>query len=181
MVVLGHSAGGALALWLASEAEAVATRKPEADDGALLQGDAEDPCMVPCLTVALAPVADLVAGHEQRLSDEGDAIELYMKGAPRDIPDAYAKASPAARLPVGVPAVVAIGADDDTVPPAMARAYCERAAAAGCEVDHLEILGADHFAVADAAHTAWHRIFDAMCKRLNAKTGSQASPALRQT
>jgi acetyl esterase/lipase len=89
-----------------------------------------------------------------------------MKGTPDEIPAAYASASPIALLPTSVPAVVAIGTKDVNVPPPMVRAYCEAARAAGCPVDHLEIDGADHFAVANSTHAAWHRIYQAMCARL---------------
>lgn len=103
IVVLGHSAGGTLALFVSALSESVDPLIPTAT-----------------LTVALAPVADLVKGHEQRLSDDGDAIEKYMGGTPEEIPEEYTKASPVTLLPTTVPAVVAIGSADDTVPPAMA-------------------------------------------------------------
>ena len=60
VTVIGHSAGGSLALWLGAKAKSV----------------------VPRLVVGVAAVADLREGYHARLSDEGDAIELYMKCTP---------------------------------------------------------------------------------------------------
>jgi acetyl esterase/lipase len=104
MVVVGHSAGGTLALWTD---HAIWSHPP---------GNAVPP---PALIVGLAPVSDLVGGHEQRLSDDGDAIEQYMGGTPDTCPDDYAAASPLAHLPLRAPTIVAIGSDDENVPPAM--------------------------------------------------------------
>ena len=52
-LLLGHSAGGCLALWAAHQRPGM-------------------------LVLAAAPVADLVKGYEMKVSDEGDAVELYM-------------------------------------------------------------------------------------------------------
>ncbi|HWG99022.1 MAG TPA: alpha/beta hydrolase fold domain-containing protein, partial [Pilimelia sp.] len=72
-VVVGHSAGGHLALWLA----ATAPRR--------LRG-----------VLALAPVADLAAAHELDL--DGGAVAALLGGGPADVPDRYAAADPAARV-----------------------------------------------------------------------------------
>ena len=60
-MILGHSAGGHLALMMA----AVAERKP-------------------WLTIAQAPIADIVAADHAKLSDGGDACLLYTSPSPRD-------------------------------------------------------------------------------------------------
>jgi alpha-beta hydrolase superfamily lysophospholipase len=60
VVILGHSAGGTLALWMACKS--------------LMLGDA-----VPIsLCVAVAPIGNLEEGHRRKLSDDGDAIDLYV-------------------------------------------------------------------------------------------------------
>lgn len=64
VVVLGHSAGGTLALW--------ATSKMRQLTGV----------MTISLCVAVAPIGDLVEGHSRKLSDDGDAISLYMGCCP---------------------------------------------------------------------------------------------------
>jgi acetyl esterase/lipase len=64
VVILGHSAGGTLALWVCMNGRNQALS--EAFIGARL------------FCVAVAPIGDLEAGHSRRLSDDGDAIPLYM-------------------------------------------------------------------------------------------------------
>merc|ERR1712203_1133090 len=102
LIVLGHSAGGCLALWA----------------GHQLASMTNPPCRI-AFVIAAAPVADLMKGHEMRVSDEGNAVELYMKCKP----DAdgglleYQKASPAALLPLSFPLLVVQGDSDADVPP----------------------------------------------------------------
>lgn len=69
--------------------------------------DAEIP--TPTVVVAIAPITDLEAGYDQKLSDEGDAVELYMKTTPAGAPEAYAAASPIKLLPVPARTVLIAG------------------------------------------------------------------------
>ena len=95
VVVIGHSAGGHLALWLAQ-----AYRQQMVP----LLGAATRRCRVkPLAVVGQAPVADLHKAHAQRLSDDGDAAERFMGEGPESVASgsAYAAASPAALLPLG--------------------------------------------------------------------------------
>jgi acetyl esterase/lipase len=98
VALLGHSAGGHLAMWVALRPGAPPVRK----------------------VVALAPVADLVVGCELGLDD--GAVRALMGGSPADQPDAYAAANPAAMLPSGVAITVVHGLLDDRVPVSMSRA-----------------------------------------------------------
>lgn len=138
VAVVGHSAGGHLALWVGQRANL-----PAGAVGA-------DPAVVPRLVVGQAPVADLVANVDL---GRGAVIDL-MGGAPEDLPDAYAVADPAALLPIQVRQLVIQGSADTIVPPDRAEAYVAR-------VDDPEMLtveffaGADHFDVIDPAHESW--------------------------
>lgn len=64
VILLGHSAGGTLALWIASKLDKLSEGIPIA------------------LCVAVAPIGDLEEGSRRKLSDEGDAINLYMGCGP---------------------------------------------------------------------------------------------------
>ena len=99
VMLIGHSAGGTLALWAAD----AAAKDPGAE-------------YVPALVIAVAPITDLAAGFDAKLSDEGDAVSLYMKGTPAEIPDAYAAASPIEQLPLKTNTLVISGAKDVDVP-----------------------------------------------------------------
>jgi acetyl esterase/lipase len=126
VVAVGHSAGGHLALWLAARGLVAAA-------------------------ASQAGVADLVAG-----ADLGDgAARALLGGGPDEVPDRYAAASPAARLPLGVPQLLVHGRRDDVVPPGQSERYAEAAAAAGDRVELALLPDADHFDVIDPAHEAW--------------------------
>ena len=126
-IAVGHSAGGHLALWLAARG---------AVDAA----------------VALGGVCDLAAAAGERLGN--DAVAELLGGSPSDVPDAYADADPAARLPLRRRQVLLHGARDDRVPLAHARLYAARAVAAGDDCRLVE-LDADHFAPIDPRSTVW--------------------------
>jgi pimeloyl-ACP methyl ester carboxylesterase len=127
-VAIGHSAGGHLALWAAAEG--------------LVRG-----------AVAQAGVADLVEAYRLGLSDRV-AGEL-LSGGPEERPDAYAAASPAHRLPLGVPQLLVHGEDDAIVPVSMSREYARAASAAGDEVQLVALAGVGHFEHLDPASEAW--------------------------
>ena len=133
LVVIGHSAGGQLALWAATRAE--------------LGVDA---------VVALAPVADLVAAD--RLSLSGGVVRRLLGGGVDDVPARYRAASPQGLVPLGVPLYVVHGTADDAVPIELSRALAETARAAGDEVTAAFPDGVDHFHVIDPAHPVWRPI-----------------------
>jgi len=132
-VVIGHSAGGHLALWAAAASP------------------------VPTAVVALAPVADLDEADRRSLSD-GAVRELL--GGDRDtVPERYADASPSRRLPLGVPQLVVHGPSDEHVPFELAADYVDAATKAGDLVELHRPAGVDHFDVIDPSHEVW-RVID---------------------
>lgn len=92
VTLIGHSAGGCLVLWLAAQELQVTLS----------------------LVVAVAPVSDLNQAYHLHLSDEGDAVERYMKCTP-DTDEGFAQyfeASPAElvhRIQVPVPSSMRSG------------------------------------------------------------------------
>jgi pimeloyl-ACP methyl ester carboxylesterase len=129
-LLLGHSAGGHLALWYALAAPA------------------------PVLgIVALAPVADLAEAH--RLDLDRGAVAALLGGGPLDVPDRYAEADPSARTPPGVRSVIIHGTRDRHVPVEISRKYTATARADGGEVTLIEIPEAEHFALIDPQSAAW--------------------------
>lgn len=112
IVVLGHSAGGTLALWACSSG---CSYRPPSNDGQFPQLPKLHFQVALC--VAVAPVGDLEAGYHRRLSDEGDAIPNYMKCVPSDQTDCpYKLASPHRLLPMVTPLLIAVGTADADVP-----------------------------------------------------------------
>lgn len=132
VVVAGHSAGGALALWLAGR-----RRLPRGAPGA-------GPRLRPDAVVAQAAVCDLAAAARERHGD-GAVLDLMGGAGPADNPLAYATADPAALLPLRVPLLVVTGDADDAVPHSASLAFAAAARAAGDDVTlHVE-PGAGHF------------------------------------
>jgi acetyl esterase/lipase len=95
VLVLGHSAGGHLALWAAAAAPVPGLR----------------------LTVGLAPVADLVLAHRDRLGS--GAVAAFLGGDPQDRPDL----DPVRLAPPDTPVEILHGTDDDVVPLGVSASY----------------------------------------------------------
>jgi acetyl esterase/lipase len=129
VVAVGHSAGGHLVLWAASE-----------DRAPWLVG-----------VVALAPAADLREVHRLGLSDHA-ARNLLGPDADEE-PASWDDADPA-RQRLTVPAVIITGEVDDVVPASVTDAYV--ASREEGEPLHTAVArGAGHFDVIDGAHPSY--------------------------
>jgi 3-dehydroquinate dehydratase type II len=144
VVVMGHSAGGHLALWAAAR-NAGATSHPRPPEA-----------VVPMAAVGLAPVADLAAAHRLDLDD--GAVEAMLRRGPDEAPNRYAAASPAEMVPLGVPQLIVHGDADSRVPVDLSREYVGAAADAGDTVVYDELEGVDHFALIDPTSVAWSKV-----------------------
>jgi acetyl esterase/lipase len=140
IVVMGHSAGGQLALCLAAH-EAAATR-----------------------VISLAGVVDLQRAYELHLSN--DAVLEFLGGAPRDVPDHYREADPM-QLTIRAKQWLIAGSSDDTVPPAFSREYvaakqkgaaAQNAEAQKEDVKLVEVPRAGHFDLIDPRSAAWKTV-----------------------
>ena len=140
LALIGFSAGGHLALWAASELAR--------------QGRHTHPPLR--AAIALAPIADLVAGAEMGLGDR--AVVTFLGGGPREVPERYAAASPRARLPLGVRQVVIHGSEDAAVPVGHSRGYAETARRSGDEAELIEVKGGTHLDHLDPASEAHQRL-----------------------
>jgi len=117
-VVVGHSAGGHLALWAAA-------RHKLSKESPLR---APDPVKIKAV-VDLAGLADLKTNTDTACGPDPVAA---MAGAPSaGRPDIYADTSPAALVPLGAVQYVIHGTDDHTVKPVIGDAYAALARAAG--------------------------------------------------
>jgi acetyl esterase/lipase len=132
-VLVGHSAGGQLALWCASQG--------------LQAGYAG--------VVALAPVADLTEAF--RLDLDGGAVLELMGGGPDEVPDRYDRVDPCRLAAPAVPVVILHGTDDLAVPAGLSERY---AAHSGARLQPLPEV--DHFGLIDPRSTAWPGVLAAV-------------------
>jgi acetyl esterase/lipase len=146
VAVVGHSAGGHLATWIAGR-HALASGAPGAD-----------PVVRPIVAFPQAGVLDLEDCAGAGLGG-GACVEL-LGGAPAEVPDRYDVASPLSQLPLDVPIIPVHGTADDIVPPSQSEGYVEAAMGAGDPAALVLVDGADHFDVIDPAHPAWREVLD---------------------
>jgi acetyl esterase/lipase len=139
--VIGHSAGGHLALWASGQ------------PGGPRPGGRRPVRVRPALVVSLAGVCDLAMAARLGLSN--GAVSELLGGGPDERPEVYRQANPVALVPLGVPQLVVHGTADTDVPRELSERY---AAAAGPEATLLELPGVDHFQIIDPDTAAWARI-----------------------
>jgi acetyl esterase/lipase len=143
VVVVGHSAGGHLALWLAGRGNLPPDSPLRAAAPLPLRG-----------VVALAAISDLRA-YAGGSGSCNAAVAEFLGGMPEVVPERYALADPGDLLPLGVPVRLLHGALDPIVPPEQSRAFAERSRARGDDAEAWPIDGAGHFDVVAPHAAAW--------------------------
>jgi dipeptidyl aminopeptidase/acylaminoacyl peptidase len=149
LVVLGHSAGGHLALWASARHRQPHGSRWRRAEPAPITG-----------VVSLAGICDLERAWQLRLGS--DAVGSLLGGAPDVRPEQYAVTDPMRLVPTGVRTVVMHGDSDDSVPVEVSRAYATAARASGDETDLRVLAGADHFDLIDPLSTAWPHVLEAL-------------------
>lgn len=132
-VVIGHSAGGHLALRLSSEPIALRA------------------------VIALAPVANLRLAYELNLSN-GAVVEL-MGATPPEAPKRYDEACPSER-DSALPRVLVHDLDDEDVPISISRAFVERHRHDPLPPTLIEIPNAAHMDLVDPNTSAGQRVIE---------------------
>lgn len=130
----GHSAGGQLALWLASRSKLSAPSELFLKEPIAIRG-----------VLGLAAITDLA---KYRLGPPGSchsSVEPLLGGAPEKVPARYAETSPLQLLPLGVPQVFIHGQRDPIVDPTSVSSYSDAANKAGDRAMVLPLPSAGHF------------------------------------
>jgi acetyl esterase/lipase len=140
--VLGHSAGGHLALWAASR-----ERLAAGDIGA-------QPAITLKRAIGQAAVCDLAGAYKLW---HGGAVKALMGGSPEQFPDRYHVGDPLAHIPLELPVLLVHGILDETVSVDLSRRYAGDSDAAGGTVELIEIEGqaGRHRAHIDPRGEAW--------------------------
>jgi acetyl esterase/lipase len=145
VLVLGHSAGGQLALCLAAHETGLAA------------------------AISLAGVVDLQRAYELHLSN--DAVVEFLGGTPAEVADHYREADPT-KLAIHTQQWIVHGAADDVVPPEISRNYVSAKAKSKSKKEDarlVEIGGAGHFDVVDPRSGAWVEVQKAVTASLGAR------------
>jgi len=132
-LVMGHSAGGQLALCLAAH-------DPSAKN-----------------VISLAGVVNLQQAWELHLGN--NAVVDFLGGTPKEVPEHYREADPM-QLSINRATTQWLiqGAADDVVPSYFSRTYAEQKKQKGEDVHYSEISTAGHFELIDPHSTAWPRV-----------------------
>ncbi|HEV3306675.1 MAG TPA: alpha/beta fold hydrolase [Candidatus Sulfotelmatobacter sp.] len=126
VIVLGHSAGGQLALCLAARETGVKA------------------------AISLAGVVDLKRAYELHLSN--DAVVEFLGGTPAEVADHYREADPM-KLAIGARQFAVHGSADDIVPPSFSKDYVKAKAKEDARL--VMIAEAGHFDLVDPRSRVW--------------------------
>jgi acetyl esterase/lipase len=146
VAVIGHSAGGHLALWLAGRQGFANPLK--------LRG-----------VVSLAGVADLRQGYEMKLSNT--VVGDLMGGSPDALADRYRYGNPAELLPMRLPQRMIHGTKDANVPFQISADYVAKAKAKGDDATLITLDGAGHFELIDPRTKEFETVVKALQDLLN--------------
>lgn len=151
VVVVGHSAGGQLALWLAARRGLPKDSPLHSPDPLPLRG-----------VVSLAGITDL-RGYGSRC---GNAVTKLLGGSAEEVPLRYRQTSPIELLPLRVKQRLIHGLLDKIVPPEQSGEYEAAAGRRGDDVRLFTVREAGHFDLIVPQATAWPAVQEAILSLL---------------
>jgi acetyl esterase/lipase len=128
VTVVGHSAGGHLALWVAARGKYENSRTTAR--------------VRPAAAAGLAAVADLA--RTWAIGAGKGAVNDFIGGGPDRCAERYASASPIELLPLGVRQLVIHGCKDEALPVELSQIYAAAAKASGDSITYVELPDAGH-------------------------------------
>jgi acetyl esterase/lipase len=152
VALMGHSAGGQLALWAAS-------RKFNETKG-LFRSTILPPMSVSGV-VSLAGITDL-AEYSRGAGGCNQSVAPLLGGTAEQVPQRYRAVSPSDRLPIGVFVRLIHGDADPIVPIAQSKAFLANLRDAGDRAELDVIPGAGHFDMLSPESEAWKTVVRAV-------------------
>jgi acetyl esterase/lipase len=152
VVVLGHSAGGHLAMW-AGTRQRIAARSPLFISKPMpIRG-----------VINLAGTVDMTANiaHYEEMC-RGPVVTNLLGGTPSAVPERYKEASANTMLPLRVPQILIWGDHEDFVPQPLAEQYVSAATRAGDRARLVLVPAAGHFETASPFTPAWPVVREAI-------------------
>lgn len=151
VVVVGHSAGGHLAVWAGGRQQL-----PPGAPGA-------DPRVLPRAVISQAGVLPLADCARSGVGET--AVLDLMGGAPADLPAEYRLADPMAAVPIAATVLCLHSRADDEVPFSCSQRYVDAAVRSGGKAQLVETYG-DHYTLIDPATPDWAVVTDALATLL---------------
>jgi acetyl esterase/lipase len=145
LIALGHSAGGQLALYLASKFPMRAF-------------------------ISLGGVVDLKHACKLKLGE--GAVEAFLSGSPRSVPERFAASDPVALLPFGTRLRLFHGREDSTVPLEISERFAARARGEGDDTLVFPLAGG-HFEPVDPATPQWEAVRDEISRIVMSSSSSE--------
>lgn len=145
VIAIGHSAGGQLALWLASRGAVTPDSDLYVKNPLTLSG-----------VLPLAPITDMASYAS--VPNCGEAVKPLMGGGPQDQAARYAQVSPMELPPLKIPVRLVHGGLDRIVPIEHSRRYAERA---GSSARLIVVDDAGHFEPVSPASSTWPKVVTA--------------------
>lgn len=155
VAVIGHSAGGQLALWTGGRKRIPADSPLHPANPLAIRG-----------VVSLAGIADMRAYAERGPQGCAAGGLQVMGGGHAQHPDRYSAASPIELLPLGVPQVLVWGEEDTIVPEKLFEDYEAKAKKSGDSVEIIRIAQSGHHELCSPQAASWPKIVGALKKLL---------------
>lgn len=146
VVLVGHSAGGHLAVWAASRTEQTPGGASSVEIAA---------------TYALSGVLDLDRGEREKLGN--GAVTLLMGGSAAGFPKRYDLGDPSRLVPAHCPVTAFHAAEDTIVPTNQSTSYVTKNKAAGGSATFVEVPG-DHLEMVSPGGPAWKVVREAIVR-----------------
>ncbi len=144
IAVMGHSAGGQLALWTGAR-----HRLPPSAPGS-------GPVIRPIATISLAGLSDLSEAARSNLGN--GAVSKFLGGDTSQVPLRYRQASPLDLLPDGTSKLLVHGTNDSVVPISMSEKYAAGAEASGDSCRLIRVMGSGHLDMLNPSGDSWTAI-----------------------
>jgi len=155
VVVMGHSAGGHLGLWLATQQSLPKGSRLYNKNPLPIKG-----------VISLAGITDLKA-YDALGNDCSTAVAKLLKGDKKGLDSRYYKGSPINLLPSDIPMTLIQGELDNIVPTAQGETFATKAKSKGTEVKVVNVKGAGHFDMVSPYAAAWEVIKDELKLMMN--------------
>lgn len=152
VAVLGHSAGGHLAMWAATRQHLSSASRLYLPNPLPIRG-----------VINLAGTVDMTQNIAHMEAGCHDAVVSHMLGGtPASVPERYREVSASTTLPLGVPQILIWGEHDDFVPLPLARQHVSAAARRGDRARLIVVPRVGHFETASPLSPAWPTVLDAI-------------------